>query len=146
MSNEESVLYWIVQKRERELERQNPRPVENKHLSKRETMNYFELLEQAKIDRAWRAANPDHDRCKACGENDYRTVTEPNAVRPAGQDRSTWTYKQWRDAPIHILINDLFHSARERYICNRCHPEPGLICVDPRRSLINEWLDTQEDH
>ena len=116
MSNEEPELLWIVHKRKREQERQNPRPVENKHLSKRETMNYFELLEQAKIDRAWRAANPDPDRCNVCHENNYRTVTEPNAVRPAGEDRSTWTAQQWHDAPIRI------EGTRERRICNRCHP------------------------
>jgi len=34
---------------------------------------YAELLAQAKVDQAYRRANPDPDRCLACFRNDYRT-------------------------------------------------------------------------
>ena len=35
--------------------------------------NYAELLAQAKVDQAYRRANPDPDRCLVCFRNDYRT-------------------------------------------------------------------------
>ena len=67
-------------------------------------MHYLEMLEQAKIDRAWRSANPDPNRCNACWTTDYRMVNVEYTIKDYGKI----TGKVWR----------------KHKVCNRCHPDP----------------------
>ena len=72
-------------------------------------MNYLDLLEQAKIDRAWLSANPDPDRCQACWTTDYRMVNVKYTIKDNGKANGKTIGKVWR----------------EHKVCNICHPDPN---------------------
>ena len=71
-------------------------------------MKYLEMLEQAKIDRAWRRANPDPNRCNACWTTDYRMVNVKYKITDTGKDDG----------------KTIGHVQRKHKVCNRCHPDP----------------------
>ena len=92
---------------------------EKKTLSQREQMNYFELLEQAKIDRAWRRANPDPDRCRWCLTNDYRVISYQLAIKACD-------WLPWQTSPTEDKGKTIELIWYEHTVCNRCHPSGSV--------------------
>ena len=106
LSNQEPEhLHWFIHKQ---------KSVDNRDSIPRKYPNYKELLEQAKVNKAFRKANPDPDRCRFCFTTDSRMVTVRYSVMAC-----PWPKKGRKKLDKGYVYA---HVWREHRVCNQCHP------------------------
>ena len=80
--------------------------IDNRATIARKYPGMAELEQAAIVNQAWRARNPDPNRCGACHGTDHRMINVEYTIKDNGKVSGRTIGKIWR----------------EHRVCNRCQP------------------------